>query len=148
MNNLFKGLIFFVVLIISFPVLADPSSDKLANCLVENLNGKERKNLAKWVFFAIAAHPEIKSYSSISDDNRIENDKYVASVIMRLLTENCPKELKTAYSVNPQAIVSSFELVGRVAMQELMTNENVTKSLSSYTKYADLEKVNKVLVQK
>jgi hypothetical protein len=41
-----------------------------------------------------------------------------------------------------------FELVGRVAMQELMTNQNVTKAITNYIKYVDTDKLNKILSEK
>ena len=33
-------------------------------------------------------------------------------------------------------------------MRELMTDQNVTKSISSYARYVDEDKINKVLLEK
>jgi len=116
--------------------------------MVDTLSGKERKNLAKWISFSIAAHPEIKPYSSASQKDIKESDEYVGKLITRLLTVNCPDELKKAYKSDPLAVQKAFELVGRVAMQEIMTNQEVMKSLTSYAQYADKEKINKILAEK
>ncbi|GAB1266704.1 hypothetical protein [Aurantivibrio infirmus] len=137
------------VFVISLAVLVNPVafSDDLGSCLVDHLDGKERKNLAKWIFFAIAAHPEINKYSSATSADVTESDRFVGSLVTRLMTEDCPKELQTANRANPRAIEQAFELVGQVAMQELMTNQNVTTTITNYVKYADQDKITKLLTE-
>jgi len=130
------------------PVLADSPTNVLATCLVDHQNGMERKNLAKWIFFSIAAHPEIKTYSNASAKDIRESDQYVGKLITRLLTVNCPAELRNANSADTQAIEKSFELVGQVAMAEIMQNQEVNKAITNYSHYADMEKINKVLIGK
>ena len=115
--------------------------------MVDSLNGKERKELAKWIFFAIAAHPEIRSYTSISSEDINTSDKVVGELISRLLIVDCPDELKIANSSDPLAIQDSFGLVGQVAIQELMTNQGVMKSIAGYINYLDKEKINVLLVE-
>jgi hypothetical protein len=148
MNKITKVIALALGLIIGAPVLAVSPTDEFANCLVDTLNGKERRNLAKWIFFAIAAHPQIKTYSSASPEDIEESDKYVGELITKLLTVDCPTELRTAFKSNPLAAQQGFELVGKVAMQELLTNQDVMKAISNYVKYADQEEINKVLSQK
>lgn len=145
MKNIVKILVLSVGLAIGTPVFADSQTDIFAKCMVNNLNGKERTNLAKWIFFSIAAHPEIKSYSSVSQKEQKASDEYVGKLITRLLTSDCSKELKMANKVDPLAVRSAFELVGKVAMQELMANEDVMKAVTNYALYADKEKLNKIL---
>jgi hypothetical protein len=41
-----------------------------------------------------------------------------------------------------------FELVGQVAMQEIMTNENTMQALAEYAKYADQEEIAKAAAAK
>lgn len=148
MNYFIKVIILSMGLILCSSALANSSTDVFSNCLVDALNGKERKNLAKWIFFAIAAHPEINSHSNASSKDIKNSDVYVGKLITRLLTVDCPHELKKANEFNPLAIQQGFELVGKVAMQELMTNQNVTKALTNYIKYADKDKINKILTEK
>ncbi len=50
------------------PVKADTMA--LTTCFVDSLNGKERKQLATWIYFAVAAHPEMKPFSNISPQQR------------------------------------------------------------------------------
>lgn len=145
MKNFFKGLVLAIMLVVGLPVIADSSTNELANCLVDNLNGKERRNLAIWIFLSMAAHPEIKSYSNVNKKDVKESDEFVGKLITRLLTVDCSHSLKKAHSSDPLAMQKAFELVGKVAMQELMTNQDVMKSLINYAQYADVEKINKIL---
>ncbi len=145
MKNLINIAIFTAFLFLPIGSIAATPTEVFGGCLIDNLNGKERKNLAKWIFFAIAAHPEIKSYSKITSNDVTDSDKYVGSLITRLLTENCQNEMKAANKADPQAIEKAFRLVGEVAMQELMTDKDVTATITSYINYTDQEKINKTL---
>ena len=148
MKNIVKVLALSIGLIVVTPAVAESPTNMFAGCMVDALSGKERKGLAKWIFFSIAAHPEIKSYSSASQKDIKESDEYVGKLITRLLTANCPDELKRAHKSDPLAVQKAFELVGQVAMQELMTNQDVMKTLTNYAQYADKEKINKILSEK
>lgn len=118
----------------------------LGTCMIDNLNGKERKALAKWIFFAMAAHPEINTYSNASTKDLNDSDQNIGVLITRLLTVNCPEQLKSANDSDPLALQKSFELVGQVAMQELMTNQQVMSALTGYSEYTDIDKINQVLM--
>lgn len=148
MKEIVRILTLIMGLSIVAPVFADSPTNALGTCLVDHLNGMERKNLAKWIFFSIGAHPEIKSYSNASAKDIRESDMYVGKLITRLLTMDCPSELRNASSADPQAAEKAFGLVGKVAMQELMTNQNVSKAISNYAHYADMDKIKQILNSK
>lgn len=127
------------------PALSQNSAKDLGPCMIDALNGKERKQLAKWIFFAIAAHPDINSYLNATADDISESDEQIGKLITRLLTSDCPDQLRAVGQKDPLALQKSFELVGQVAMQELMTNKNVMQAITNYAQYADQEKINSVL---
>lgn len=145
MKQYFRVLLLGVALLIPLSTFAGTPTDVLGGCLVDHLNGKERKNLAKWIFFSMAAHPEIKKYLNASPKNIVASDKFVGALISRLLTKDCAKELKSAYNSDPKSVEKAFGLVGRVAMRELMSNQNVMKALTGYVKYADQKKINGII---
>jgi hypothetical protein len=148
MKPIYKILAISLGLILVAPAFADSPTDAFGTCMVDSLDGKERKNLAKWIFFAIAAHPEIKAYSSATPEDIRSSDEYVGQLITRLLTVDCPNQLKAANASDPLAVQNAFKLVGQVAVQELLTNEDVMKTVTNYAHYADLEKIGKVLNKK
>ncbi len=148
MKTMVMATLLTISVVIATPVYSASPADDLGVCLVDSLNGKERKALAKWIFFAIAAHPDINSYSNASSDDIQKSDVYIGKLITRLLTENCPGELRKANAADPMAIQNAFELVGKVAMQELMTDENVMRSITNYANYVDQEKLQTVILGK
>lgn len=143
-----KKTIILVTIVLSFAAFSLPAlanTQTLGQCLVDSLNGKERKELAKWIYFAIAAHPEMNSFSNITNKDRDNIDKYIGKLVTRLLAEDCSLELKAAQNSDPMAIQKAFELVGQVAMQELMANEGVMTRITSYVKYLDEDKISSAL---
>ena len=145
MNSFLKAFLVILTLTFTVSVFADTPSNKLGNCMIDTLNGKERKSLAKWIFLAISSHPEINVYSKASAEDIQNSDEYVGKLITRLLTVDCPAELTLANKADPLAIKKAFELVGRVAMQELMSNQATMKALTNYAKYTDQEKISALL---
>jgi hypothetical protein len=125
---------------------AASNSEALNSCLSDNTNGKERKELARWVFFAISNHPDISVFSVATDADKAEADKVVAGLLMRLIGEQCTSQVKaTVKSDGPQALVNSFKFLGGLAMQELTTSPAVTNALTGYTKYLDSKKLEAAL---
>ena len=114
MKNTFKVFAIFIPLLIGSPAFSQSSTDALSVCMVDNLNGKERKSLAKWIFFSMGAHPEIKSYLKVSARDIRVSDENVGALITRLLTVDCSARLKTAYSSDPASVEKSFELVAGI----------------------------------
>lgn len=136
------GLIAATLVFPSAPTLAQPGN-ALGTCLVDSLNGRERKQLAQWIFFGMAAHAELAAFTTITADDRTELDEITGSLITRIMTEDCGDEAQNAIQANgPAAIQSAFEMVGNVAMMELMADPNVATSLMNYQRYLDQEKFN------
>lgn len=133
-------------LIFSLPAQAQPKdSAKFSTCLVDSLNGKERKLLARWMYFIMATHPEMRKFANISAKERITTDKEIGKLVTRLLTKDCSEELIIAQKSGVLILEKAFEKVGEVAMMELMNNENVTNASQNFANYANTEAINKIL---
>lgn len=117
----------------------------LGPCMVSAMTGKERKEIAQWFFFTIAAHPEIKEYSKVSETIKNKTDERVANLLTRLLTEDCLAQAKAANAQEGQAaLAGAFRLVGEVAIQELQIDKDVLNSATAFTKYLDKDKFKKI----
>ena len=122
-------------------VFAGQPTQQFSACLTDSLNGKERKLLAKWIYFGMSSHSLIKPYSNASDKDIEESNKFVGALITRMLTEDCPKQAKAALDDSgATAFTEAFRIVGEVAMQELMTEPSVSQSLGAFEKYMDQSK--------
>lgn len=129
----------FCVTMLSSQVNATPTQD-LKTCLIDSLNGKERKQLAVSMFLAMSVHPGLKAYPVAADESKERVDKAIGKVITRLFVENCANEAKAARTVDPLAIKKAFELVAKLAIQELVSNPEVKKEIVNYAKYLDQDK--------
>lgn len=129
--------------------LAVTATDALSTCLADNTTGRDRKEMARWVFVGMASHPEIKMLSNVTQAKRDELDKSMATLVTRLMTENCRVQARSAMERDGgEAFKVAFGVVGQLAMQELMSNPNVNASFSDFAKYIDKEKVNSAFSNK
>jgi len=72
-------------------------------------------------------------------------DQFVGAVVTRLMAEDCPQETIAALKEDGSvAIKGAFSVVGQVAMQELMTDNNVAVAISGFEKYLDREKLSTI----
>jgi len=120
---------------------AGQAADALSSCVADSTTGKDRKELAQWVFAAMTAHPEIQPMSNLSIAKRDELDKKLAFLATRLITEDCKSEAKVAIEKEGgESFKVAFSALGRLAMQELMADPAVNASFSRYTQYLDKSK--------
>lgn len=125
---------------------ADEAVEALGKCLGDNTNGKERKDLAKWVFLAMASHPDMKPLSTATTELRDESSKTTAELFTRLIVDSCVTEVRAAVSKHgTMGLQLGFTFLGQLAMQELMTNQEVQQSMSNLERYVDQKRVNEAL---
>jgi hypothetical protein len=108
------------------------------------LSGKERKLLARWIFFGISSHSTIQQFSNIQDSDRTESDQFVGTLITRLLASDCPDQTKVAFESGFQAFEQAFRIIGEVAMMEIMTEPAVSQSLGAFENYMDDDAFNAI----
>lgn len=136
------GLALLGTLLAPAPAQAGPATDALSACLADNTTGKERKDLVKWIFVSIAAHPELRELAVATPAMRDRVNQRTGVMLTRLLTDNCPEQARRAYERDGgQAFEAAFGVLGRLAMQELMTNADVNAAVSGFGKYVDKQKL-------
>jgi|SRR5882672_10802892 len=144
-----KCIAFAFALVISLPAVAQSQGDLLGKCLADNTTGKDRKDLARWIFVAMAAHPEIRDLASISQEAGDKTSRAMGALVTRLLTESCPKEVQAvARGEGSQAMKRAFETLGQLAMLELTSNAEVAASVAGFERYVDKAKLNAVFAGK
>ncbi len=140
--------VIFAALITSQSAIASPVSDALGNCMADNTTGKDRKDMARWMFVAISVHPEMRNLSQISKNDQDNVDMLMGNLVTKLLTESCSEQAKNAMNEGGEAFKTAFSVLGQLAMQELMTNPDVKSSISGFGKYIDKDKMNAVFTKK
>ena len=121
------------------PVRAGVYGDDLGKCLVESSSAQDKQQLMQWIFFAIALNPEIAPYASIKTEQRTAANTGMARLFEKLVGETCAKQASAALKYEgPGAFGISFELLGRVAGQEIFASPEVAAGTAKFTEQLDI----------
>lgn len=118
---------------------AQAPASPLASCLADNTSGKDRKELARWVFLAMSVHPEIRQFASPNAAAaQAASNKAMAETVTRLITVACVAESRAAYQQGGgNAIQTAFQTLGQLAMQEIMTDPTVGATMGAFERHID-----------
>lgn len=144
--NFLKKLVLLSLTCSTLTAVAGSASDALSVCFAENTTGKERKELAQWIFLAMAIHPDIKSLAPTLDKDREAVDQTIGFLVTRLIGENCSSQTQLAIQADgSEAMKTAFGTLGQLAMRELMSNNDVNAALTHYEKFLDHKKVDSAI---
>ena len=147
--RILTAIVTLVLCTLSLNAHAGPSADALGKCLADNTTGKERKDLARWIFLAMSTHPEIKRFSTTTSADLEQSSKTTGALFTKLLTESCVTELRaTVQAEGPQSLQAAFSTLGQVAMQELMSDGGVNAAIGAFERHMDLKRIEAVLEPK
>lgn len=137
------GLTLLAVFLFAAPALhAGPYGDELSKCMVESTTATDRVEMVKWMFAALSAHPDVKPLSTTTPEMLDASNKKMAELIVRLLAETCRDQAKKALQYEgQQTLEAGFQLLGKVAAQELFASPEVEKAMSGLEKHVDVEKL-------
>jgi len=131
------------------PSVAGPYADDMAKCMVNSTSPADRSLFVKWMFAAIALHPDVSSMAVISAQQRDELNKNTAAMFQHLLLESCRAETQKALRNEGQQTISyAFEILGRSAAQSLMSEPSVATAMGGFAKYFDPEKMKALMDDK
>jgi hypothetical protein len=121
-------------------------ADDLSKCLVASSSPDDQKVFILWMFSALGSHPDVKGYMTMTDAQRKSINQNTGRLFERLVTVDCRKEGVAAlkYEGN-SAMEAAFSVFGQVATRGLLTNPEVTKSLSGMAQAIDMAKINVML---
>lgn len=138
--------LFFIGVLACQLSVAGPFTDQLSRCLVRSTSDADKVLLVKWVYAAISSHPQVQNMSKVSAAEGKELNRETAELMMQLLTVRCKKETIEAYKYDGASIFrTSFGVLGRVAMQGIMTNPGVAAYMSGLGKDLDSKKLKDML---
>jgi hypothetical protein len=131
--------VLFAVLLAPATLGAQPQVDALGSCLADSTTGKDRKDLATWMFLGMAAHPDIRQYAAPTASADAEaSAKVMGTLVTRLLTENCAAQTKAVMADGGSAAMeAAFGRLGQLAMQELMAAPEVSSTMGIFEKHLD-----------
>lgn len=137
-----RAFVFAVLLFASVACRASPEVEALSRCIADSTTGKDRKDLARWLFTAMSSHPDMRSISAVSPEAIDEAAIVAGGLFTRLLADSCPKEVRAAMRVGgSRAIQTGFQTLGQLAMQELVADKDVAASMAVLERYLDRNKL-------
>lgn len=117
-------------------------TDDLTKCIVAATSKDDQLALVKWIYVALSKHPAVSNLTKASDADVADASKSAGALFMTLLTEKCVEPTKSAVKYEGAlAIQSSFQVLGQVAMTELLTDPNVGQVMAELDKYVDKKKL-------
>jgi hypothetical protein len=129
------------------PALAGVYADDLGKCLVSSTTRDDRSDLIRWLFVAASHHPAVKPIASVSPAQQEDSDKQMGALFMKLLTVSCKTESQKALQFEGMVTIQlAFEVLGKVAGQELFTSPEVAGNLKGLAKYIDGDKLKALAV--
>ena len=131
---------------VSSAASAGTYSDDLGKCFVRSTTADDKRALVQWIFAIMALNPSVKPLANITDGQRDGFNRQVGALMQRLFTVDCRSQAVDALKYEGNiAVESSFELLGKAAMSELLADPAVAAHGSEFIKYVDQDKFAAVM---
>ena len=136
-----KLISYLSIILISFNLntFAGPFTDDFAKCLVTKTTAQEKTDLVKWIYVTISFHPQLSQMSNLSAEDVEMANIRVADYMTNVFAYKCNDELNQAIKYEgEESVFYAFELLGELAMGELMQDQGVTAASELFIQYVDL----------
>ena len=131
---------------IATPAAAGPATDTLSTCLVQHTSPADRQVLVRWIFAAMASHPDVKDMSAVRPEVARKLNQDTGALFQELIVVRCRAETTAAFAADGQAAINgAFEVLGKVATQGLMGDPKVNAFISEMAANLDPAKLAEVL---
>ncbi|QXR06772.1 hypothetical protein J7649_06680 [Acinetobacter lwoffii] len=122
--------------------IAGPTVDQLSDCLMKSTTVTDKTTVLQWTFVALGNHPDLKAFSNVTASQKEALDKNLATVLQRILVEQCSAQTKAVIAAEGvQAVGDSFQELGRITGEEILENPEVKSQLKGVLRYVDLNKL-------
>lgn len=120
------------------PARADEHTDALSRCFVAATSEADRVAFVRWMFMAIAKHPQVTDLVNVTEAQRLEANRRTARLVERLVLTDCREHSMAVLRHDGfEAVANSFELVGETAAEGLMSHPAVAAQFDSLGQYID-----------
>jgi len=120
---------------------------KLSNCLVNSADAADRRILVRWIFAAVASHPDVSDMTRLTPNLLASVSKDAGGVFQKLIAVKCANESREAIiNEGATAFKGAFETLGSVAGQGLMSDPSVAKAMAELGKNIDETAIMKAMI--
>ena len=122
--------------------IAGPTVDQLSDCLVKATTAADKTTVLQWTFTALAPHPDLKSFSNVTPEQKNQLDQKLAQVLLRVIVEQCSAQTKAVIQAEGiQAVGEAFQQLGQSAGEDIVRDSAVRQQLQGTLRYIDLNKL-------
>lgn len=122
--------------------VAGQAVDQLSECLVKSTTAADKTTVLQWTFTALAQHPELKTFSQVTPEQKTALDKSLAQTLQRILTEQCSTQAQAVIKAEGlEAVGNSFQELGSITGEEILKTPEIKQQLNGVLKYIDLNKL-------
>ena len=128
-------------LLAAAPSGAGPYAEDLAKCMVRTSTPADRAEFVKFLFSAMAQHPDVSSMANIPRRQMESTVKASGELIQRLLLQSCRTETQQAiHYEGMEAVFYSYQFYGQAMAAELFGNPIVAAKMKDLNNYLDADK--------
>ena len=122
----------------SFNSSSGSFTDNFAECLVTKTTKQEKTDLVKWIYVTISFHPQLSQMSNLTAEDVEMANIRVAEYMTNVFVYKCNEELNQAIQYEgEESVFYAFELLGELAMGELMQDQGVSAASELFIEYID-----------
>ena len=137
--KIFTSYLFIILISFNMNSFSGPFTDDFAKCLVTKTTAQEKTDLVKWIYVTISFHPQLSQMSNLTAEDVEMANIRVADYMTNVFAYKCNDELNQAIKYEgEESVFYAFELLGELAMGELMQDQGVTAASELFIQYVDL----------
>jgi hypothetical protein len=103
----------------------------------------------RWIFSAMAAHPDIAGLAAIDAGKREELEKAGAEVFERLVAQDCTSQSRSVLvNEGTEGFGEAFKTLGEVAMGGVVEDSQVQTAMARLGERLDTQRILKALLSK
>src|SRR6201999_1820595 len=120
---------------------AGPYANDLAKCFVQSSSTDDKTHFVDWMFAELSLNPSVAPLSSVTDEQRDAFTRKSADYYQRLLFKDCRQQSVDALKYEgTAALVTGFQIMGEVAVRELMNNAKTRAGMATLSASVDKNK--------
>ncbi|OAN71763.1 hypothetical protein A8B83_11035 [Rhodobacteraceae bacterium EhC02] len=93
--------------------------------------------MARWIGFAIIAHPSVSENVAVPKVVIDQSDQEIAELLTQLMTDRCRAQSIASLAESDASFENAFEVLGAVAMEELMRDKAVEARITAFAALID-----------
>ena len=107
---------------------------------------QEKTDLVRWIYVTMSFHPQLMDLSNLTADNVEMVNIRVADYMTNVFAYKCNEELILAMDYEgEESVYYAFELLGEIAMTELMEDQGVSAASELFIDYIDVSIFEQIL---